>query len=236
MNNNKAFALEQTQRQTQTSVARSMTNEELAIQIQLGKGEYYAELWQNCRKLLFKIMQSKLCGVPLPVYISREDLEQEMYFALCKAAQAYDDTKPYSFTSYLNYSVINTLHGILRRSAGREVSYNQTVGEDGETELCEFIEDETAAAKLFCVELTDLQRIVRQTVAGLPRREREVIELYYFDSLSFKELSELTGLDKKDIRRLKEKGLNILRRSKQIRALHYEFQDHYGGNEPCGFV
>lgn len=147
MNNNKAFALEQTQRQTQTSVARSMTNEELAIQIQLGKGEYYAELWQNCRKLLFKIMQSKLCGVPLPVYISREDLEQEMYFALCKAAQAYDDTKPYSFTSYLNYSVINTLHGILRRSAGREVSYNQTVGEDGETELCEFIEDETAAAK-----------------------------------------------------------------------------------------
>ncbi len=37
-----------------------MTNEELAIQIQLGHTEHYTELWHNVRRLMHKILYAKL--------------------------------------------------------------------------------------------------------------------------------------------------------------------------------
>lgn len=52
-----------------------MTNEELAIEIQNGHTEYYAVLWENCRRLLFFILHQKATSLPLPNYISPEDLE-----------------------------------------------------------------------------------------------------------------------------------------------------------------
>lgn len=59
-----------------------MTNEELAIQIQLGHTEHYAELWQNVRRLMYKILHNKISRLELPNYITAEDMEQELYFAL----------------------------------------------------------------------------------------------------------------------------------------------------------
>lgn len=52
-----------------------------------------------------KILFKELSTYTLPNYINQEDMVQELYFALCKAVQAYDDTKPYKFTSYLTYSI-----------------------------------------------------------------------------------------------------------------------------------
>lgn len=58
-----------------------MTNEELAIQIQLGHTEHYSELWQNVRRLMYKILHNKISRLELPNYITAEDMEQELYFA-----------------------------------------------------------------------------------------------------------------------------------------------------------
>lgn len=49
-----------------------MTNEELAIKIQLGHNEYYTELWQNVRKLMYKILYNKISRLELPNYITAE--------------------------------------------------------------------------------------------------------------------------------------------------------------------
>lgn len=159
-----------------------MTNEDLAIRIQLGHTEHYAELWHKVKRLMFKILYSKISRIELPNYLDREDIEQELYFALCKAVQAYDDTKPYKFTSYLEYQVMNAVRCALPSKPLKEYSYNQTAGNNEDTELLEFIEDETAELEMQDIELTDIQTKVRQAVAELPKRERSVVSLYYFDS------------------------------------------------------
>ena len=210
-----------------------MTNEELVIKIQLGQTELYGELWDKCNKLLFMIMRQKVDKMKLPNYLTPEDIEQEMYFALCKAVQAYDDTKPYSFNTYLNYSVMGVLRACIPCSQISEISYNQTVqGNDGdETELIEFIADQDAPIGYENIELTDLQRKVRQAVAELPSCECQAVELFYFKGLSIQEIAEISGESIETIRARKNKGVNILRRCNAIKALYWELQAHYDHRE-----
>lgn len=208
-----------------------MTNEDLAIQIQLGRTEHYAELWGRVKRLMHKILYAKLSRINLPNYIAAEDLEQELYFALCKAVQAYDDTKPYKFTSYLEYQVMNAIRRALPSKPLKEYSYNQTAGDDEDTELLEFIEDETAGLEMQDIELTDIQTKVRQAVAELPERERSVISLHYFDSQSLAQIAENLSVSLEMVRSIKNKGLQILRRNKAVRGIYDEFQRHYTSSE-----
>lgn len=208
-----------------------MTNEDLAIQIQLGHTEHYAELWQSVRRLMHKILYAKLSRIDLPNYLDREDIEQELYFALCNAVQAYDDTKPYKFTSYLEYQIMNAIRSALPRKPLKEYSYNQTAVDDENTELLEFIEDEAAELELQDVELTDIQTQVRQAVAELPKRERSVVSLYYFESQSLAQIAEKLSVSLEMVRSIKNKGLRILRQNKAIRGIYDEFQRHYTSSE-----
>lgn len=208
-----------------------MTNEELAIEIQAGNTQHYTELWHNVRLLMYKILRSKLLRIELPNYLTSEDLGQELYFALCNAVQAYDDTKPYKFTSYLEYHIMNALRSALPRKPLQESSYNQTTGEDESTELVEFIADDTAAEKLTAVELTDIQTQTRQTVAELPYNERKAITLYYFKNLKYKQVCGIMGIDEATAKKRVQKGLAILRRNKAIQSLYGEFAWHYTQQE-----
>lgn len=208
-----------------------MTNEDLAIQIQLGHTEHYGELWDKVKRLMYKILYFKLNRIELPNYLDREDIEQELYFALCNAVQAYDDTRPYKFTSYLEYQIMNAIRSALPRKPLNEYSYNQTAGDDENTELLEFIEDETAELELQDVELTDIQTQVRQAVAELPKRERSVVSLYYFDSQNLAQIAEKLSVSLEMVRSIKNKGLRILRRNKAIKGIYDEFQRHYTSSE-----
>ena len=172
-----------------------MTNEELAIQIQAGNTQYYYELWQSVYKLMYKILHKKLSRLELPNYLTYEDMGQELYFAFCNAVQAYDDTKPYMFNSYLEYHIMNAIRSVLPSKPLHETSYNQTTGEDESTELIEFIVDDTAAEKLHNLELTDIQTQTRQAVAELPYNERKAITLYYFNDLKYKQVGKIMGID-----------------------------------------
>lgn len=208
-----------------------MTNEEMAIQIQLGHNEYYSKLWDSVHRLMYKILHSKTNAIPLPNYISREDLEQEMYFAFCNAIQAYDDTKPYKFTSYLEYQIMNAVRSALPSKPLKEYSYNQTAGEDEETELIDFIPDSTAAERTQDIELTDIQMQTRQAVSELPERERQAITLYYFKGIGYKQIAETTGVALNMARNRVRKGLNILRQNKAIRSIYGEMERHYTHSE-----
>ena len=208
-----------------------MTNEELAIQIQAGNTQYYSELWQNVRNLMHKILRNKLLRLKLPNYLTSEDMEQELYFALCNAVQAFDDTKPYKFNSYLEYHIMNAKRSVLPSKPLQEHSYNQTTGEDESTELIEFIPDDVAAEKLTAIELTDIQVQTRQAVAELPYNEQKAITLYYFNNLKYKQVGSIMDLDEATAKKRVQKGLQILRRNKVIQSLYGEFERHYTKQE-----
>lgn len=209
-----------------------MTNEELAIQIQLGHTEHYAELWQNVRQLMYKILHRKISRLELPNYIAVEDMEQELYFALCNAVQAYDDTKPYRFTSYLTYHIMNAVRFALPRKPLQEYSYNQAIDDSEETELIDLIPDSTAAEKIQDIELTDIQMQTRQAVSELPDRERQAITLYYFKNIN--QLTKIANLMKISPYKVKnsiDKGLYILRQNNALQAIYGEMKRHYTHNE-----
>lgn len=210
-----------------------MTNEELALYIQIGHVEYYATLWSKCRNLLYKILRSLTAGLELPVYMSREDLEQELYFALCKAVNAYDDTKPYRFNTYLNYSVKRMLRECLPTGGKSTLetsttSYNKNVGDDEQTELIELLEDVTAAESFEGVELTDEQRIVRECISDLPSTYRRVIYLHYYRNMTFKQIGEELDLSVQEIAKLSRKAIDILSRDRRLKQLYNEYVGHYG--------
>lgn len=209
----------------------SMTNEEIAIQIQAGNTQYYTELWESVRWLMHKILHGKLLRLKLPNYLTSEDMEQELYFALCNAVQAYDDTKPYKLNSYLEYHIMNALRSILPRNPLQECSYNQTADEDESTELIEFIPDDVAAEKLTAIELTDIQAQTRQAVAELPYNERKAITLYYFKDLKYKQVAKIMGVDEATAKKQVQKGLKILRQNKAIQSIYDEVERHYTKQE-----
>ena len=208
-----------------------MTNEELVTQIQAGHKHYYNELWQNVQKLMYKILHKKLSRLKLPNYISLEDIQQELYFALCNAVQAYNATKPYKFTSYLDYHIMNAIRSILPNKPLQEISYNQTKGEDENIELIEFVVDDTAAESLNKIELTDIQTQTRQAVAELPYNERIAITLYYFKNINYTKLAEIIKTSPYKAKRTIDRGLHILKQNNALRAIYDEFEQHYEHTE-----
>lgn len=209
-----------------------MTNEEMAIQIQLGHNEYYSKLWDSVHRLMYKILHSKTNAIPLLNYISKEDLEQEMYFAFCNAIQTYDDTKPYKFNSYLDFHIRNVLRNVFYGSGKyKESSYNQTVGDNENTELIDLMPDTKAEQYINDIELTDIQQIIRQAVSELPIKEREIITLFYFKGLNYKQISDIKGITLTEATKTKSKGLHILRQNKTVRGLYIEVEAHYNGFE-----
>lgn len=209
-----------------------MTNEEMVMLIKQGNSKYYAELWSNAKRLMFIILSKKLSKLILPNYIDREDIEQEMYFAMCNAVQAYDNAKGYKFNSYLEYHIMNAIRSILPKKYIQETSYNIQVGEEENTELSELLEDDNAKYNIYTqVELTDLQRLTREAVSELPERQRNIIDLYYFKGKELKSIAECLGVSAERIRQIKDKGLDDLRRNRLINALYNEYHEHYNGTE-----
>lgn len=208
-----------------------MTNEDMVLLIQQGNKDYYQKLWHNVKKLMSLILNKKLNKISLPNYINREDVEQELYFAMCNAVNAYDKAKGYKFNSYLEYHIMNAIRSILPNKPLQETSYNISVGEDDNTELMEFIEDENARDKIFQIELTDLQQRTREAVAQLPQSERDIITLYFFKNKTFAQIAEIYGITANAVQQTKNKALRNLRKDRRIQGIYNEFYRHYDGTE-----
>lgn len=199
-----------------------MSNEEIVLQIQSGKTALYNELWEKCRKLLYYILARYQRRLELPNYIDSDDLEQCMYAALRAAVKDYDSGKPYKFTSYLHFHVMNAVQAQLPDKHITEISANQPVEDDeGKSgELQDFIEDDTAALQFNNIELSELRATVRKAVAALPERQRICITLYFFEGLTYRQISERTGYTIYIVTTAIHKGLYMLRKDKTLFALY----------------
>ena len=198
-----------------------MTNEELAVRIQNGEDQYYSELWAQSEKLLFSILSRYLKALRLPNYISGDDMRQCMYSALRKAVESYNSAKPYKFTSYLKYSVINAVKAQMPDNRFEETSANlPVIGKDGEAaEMIDFIEDETAALQFESIEICDMQRQIRQAVSALPDNLRQVIILSFFRGMTYSQMQEITGKSISKLRGDYHKAMIQLRKNKALQQL-----------------
>ncbi|MBR4396474.1 MAG: sigma-70 family RNA polymerase sigma factor, partial [Methanobrevibacter sp.] len=83
-----------------------MTNEELCLLIQHGsdKKSYMEQLYLQNKGLIAQVAK-KYCG-----YAEIEDLLQEGYFGLLKAAESFDDTKGANFVTHAYEHIRAVIH------------------------------------------------------------------------------------------------------------------------------
>lgn len=201
-----------------------MTNEEMAINIRAGHTEYCSELWGKVRWLMVKILNSKVKRYSLPNYLTSEDLQQELYFAFCKAVQAYDTTKPYKFNSYLDFHIRNLVNSLLKveqidGEPVKEFSYNQTVSDEDSTELIDLIPDTELEPLHSDIELIDLQKAVRQAISELPAEEQEALVLKFYRSYTYQQIAERQGTELYKAKKRTDKALLTLRRNKELKRI-----------------
>ena len=93
-----------------------MTNEELAIKIQGGEYACLPLLWEQIKLFMchhcnrFYMFNEKAC---ISAGVQLDDLQQESYFAMLEAVQAYNLDSGYRFMTFLNYPLKNILNTIV---------------------------------------------------------------------------------------------------------------------------
>ena len=101
------------------------------------------------------------------------------------------------------------------RMAQQPVSLEKPIGEEEESELGDFVEDETAESP-FELALENLRREnVRKALAALPRRDREVLELRYGlngrQPMTLEEVGDAFGVTRERVRQVESRALRELR-------------------------
>ena len=85
-------------------------------------------------------------------------------------------------------------------------------GEDGEGEsLISFVPDPDAEDPQIMLQVHELQNILKDAVDMLPTKERFVVQLYYFDELTMKEIGTLLNITESRVSQLHTKSMLRLR-------------------------
>lgn len=218
-----------------TEVKIYLSNEELVLKIQQGEQQYYNQLWDNTRKLLYRILNRELHKRTLPNYMTSEDLEQELYFALCKAVGWYNPDKGYKFTSYLNYAVKNMLASVIPLHPIQETSYNEPMFEDDHNpvEMIDYIPDSKNGIedKIDEIQSNEISETVRAAVSLLPINEKAAVYAHYLQNRTYISIAEQAGCSIELIRQRTNNGLRKLRKNKTLQQLNRELGWHLSGTE-----
>lgn len=190
-----------------------MTNEQMAALIQSDR-ETFKELlpilWKKVNRLLFKLARdfyhkhTESCtqrGVEL------SDIEGGCYSVFLAALDAYKPDSPTLFTSYFKYPFKNMTTELLniRTERGRQDPLNNcdsldreiTQDDGSKTTLLDLTADKQSDFENDVIEGLNREQealAVREAVAALPEQMCRVVELYYFECKTFREISELLGV------------------------------------------
>jgi RNA polymerase primary sigma factor len=101
------------------------------------------------------------------------------------------------------------------KASRRSLSLEKPVGEEGESELGQFIEDETSDDPLETASLDLLRDDVEDILQGLSAREQRVLELRYglrgHRAYTLKEVGKIFGLTRERVRQIEKEALRKLR-------------------------
>jgi RNA polymerase primary sigma factor len=108
-------------------------------------------------------------------------------------------------------------------AAGDDVSLSTAVGEDGNLELGDTLEQESVPSVEVEMIRTSFEHRIQEMVEGLDEREREVIRMRFgFDGeepKTLQEIGETLGLSRERIRQIESRAKEKLRRSREAHGL-----------------
>lgn len=213
-----------------------MTNEQLALNIQNGNRAALAELWGAVRPLLlsmawkFYTRQGKeRCSTH---GVTLEDLQQEAFFALYDAVQAYKPEKGYLLTTYLSRATENRfkacmgIQGKLDALNHADRLERPIPGDEEGREQGDVIPDEKAEAALFAVddrqEQEHFHNVLEQALGELSVVQGAVLRHRFTRKHTRKETAEALHITAEAVRREEARALQLLRGKPVVLCLREE--------------
>ena len=207
-----------------------MTNEELAINIKDGITELIPVLWEQINRFMYCYVDKFYFSrqdMFISAVVTKDDLRQESYFVMLKMIENYNADKDYSFLSYVDYSaknIFNSLIGIRTSKINTlnvSVSLDKPLNDEDDVALVDTIsdnEDDIAEAEKRMY-LEQLRQDLNICIESLPKVESEIVCLRYYKGMTFKGISDKTGVPWQKARRLEAAGLRKLRTGNNLKRL-----------------
>ena len=204
------------------------TNEALAAQAKAGDREALAALWEQNRGLL-RIMFSRLaaaCRERMDAAgVTIEDLEQEGYFAVAKAAKLYDPSAGTKFSTFLFYPVKNAFACAvgLRTERQRQeplcrcdsLDAPLDAEDDGSATRGDTVPD-AAAEQAFndadeCLYTAQLHSALDDALALLDERQATVLRGRFYEGRTLESLAVQLGISRERVRQTESKAIRAMR-------------------------
>ena len=213
-----------------------MTNEQLAWNVQNGNRAALTELWGAVRPLLFSLawkfytrQGKERCsshGVTL------EDLQQEAFFALYDAVQAYKPEKGYQLTTYLHYATENRFKACMGIQ-GKADALNHAdrlerpiPGDEEQGEQGDIIPDEKAEAALLAVddqeEQAHFHNVLEQALGELSVVQSAVLRHRFTQQHTRQQTAEALHITAEAVRGEEARALQLLRGKPTVLCLRDE--------------
>lgn len=110
---------------------------------------------------------------------------------------------------------MESFHRLLEETRGISLFNEEDLGElmshkkvDG---LWHFYQDSTGSDPVGALELAEMKEVIADAIEGLPKNERLVLTLYYYEQLTMKEIGEVIGYTESRISQLHTKAVIRLR-------------------------
>ena len=115
---------------------------------------------------------------------------------------------------------ISTYHEWLSDARGMTLGSLEGSGEDADgTDLLRYVADSDQKSPSEILERADLERVLCQAIARIPKVERTVLQLYFYEELTLREIAKIVDLHESRVSQLKTQAILRLRSFMQKRWL-----------------
>lgn len=215
-----------------------MTNEQLATFIHAGgNDELIPLLWNNVQRFVYYKARSvytlnttrcKRCGVEL------WDIQQAGYIAFIEAIRGYKPETGYKFITFIQLPFKNAVNDLLKLKTEkqRQEPLNNCISldtpaedTDGDTDtaLIDLQADQSSLNFIDDMEAAQLSEMIRAELVTLSDRERNVIELFYFENKSLQEIAKQLNVSGERARQLRSRAERTLRDNKTLHKIYNEY-------------
>jgi RNA polymerase primary sigma factor len=178
----------------------------------------YATWW--IRQAITRAMGGQARTIRIPVHMM--ELATQLRRIHCELLRDWGRTPtPEELAKELDITPQKVL--VIQRYAQEPISLDQSIGDEGDSPLGDFIEDSQAVAAIDAVSFTLLQDHLRSMLAALPDREAGIVRLRFGlidgQPRTLDEIGQVYGVTRERIRQIECKTMSKLRQPSQCHAL-----------------
>jgi RNA polymerase sigma factor for flagellar operon FliA len=135
-----------------------------------------------------------------------EEVQSKLRNHLGRAATEEEIAKELGLNLTEYYELLGTLHGMNLGSLEDSTDHDES-----RDELCTYIPYAPEQDPFFLCAKSEMKDILEKALADLPKKEREVLVLYYYEELTLREVGEIIGVVESRVSQLRSAAVTRLR-------------------------